>query len=439
MLAHLQNTYAKAYIYIYLSGKLSITLYTQICNIDMAFSPKQPAIGFVLVFLSFFVWGAHPILRRLVKECDGAGFAFWQFVGEGVFMLFLLAFLGSMVSSNASNDKWVTTTSAFVDINNSASYSKVWSILAGGFLVGSGDFVLPITMQYIPASIAFPIVCGTCLFLGTLFNFFIVGNGKPAFLFIGLFASFFGVLFLAKGQSHDIHHNRNKTKTEQEKDDEFNDINTTATINTVDMVEGGGKPVNCKEDESVDMVGKKMEKQTISSFWVILILLLGVNNSTWSPLATLGQTGENAIVSPYAAFFFLIVGRIFAQFTSHAFYNLIIYRWNHKIDNMSLQETSTKLDYSFKSALEMSKYDRFLAILEGIFICIGYFAYFLSSIVLNKAAAFAITNSAPLFTLTLGVLFLRELDNYSKVAKQLVAMAVTFYVSGILFLTLSSV
>ena len=173
----------------------------------MAFSPTQPSIGFILVFLSFFVWGAHPILRRLVKHCDGAGFAFWQFVGEGFFMFFLLILFGSMVSNSGSNDEWVTTTSAFVDIGNSASYPKVWSILIGGFLVGSGDFILPIIMQYIPASIAFPIVCGSCLFLGTLFNFFIVGSNQPVLLFLGLFASFFGVLFLAKGQSYDINNN----------------------------------------------------------------------------------------------------------------------------------------------------------------------------------------------------------------------------------------
>ena len=86
----------------------------------------------------------------------------------------------------------------------------------------------------------------------------------------------------------------------------------------------------------------------------------------------------------------------------------------------------------------MSKHDRFVAIFEVIFICLGYFAYFLSSIILNKAAAFAITNSAPLFTLILGILFLRELDNYSKVAKILIAVAIGFYVSGIVFLTLSS-
>ena len=402
----------------------------------MAFSPTQPSIGFILVFLSFFVWGAHPILRRLVKHCDGAGFAFWQFVGEGFFMFFLLILFGSMVSNSGSNDEWVTTTSAFVDIGNSASYPKVWSILIGGFLVGSGDFILPIIMQYIPASIAFPIVCGSCLFLGTLFNFFIVGSNQPVLLFLGLFASFFGVLFLAKGQSYDINNNRNKMKSEKENVEEKNiemvqidNNNNTTTTNYVST------SIN---NNNINMVEEKKEEEEkpISLFWVILTLLLGINNSTWSPLATLGQTGENAIVSPYSAFFFLIIGRVFAQFTSHSIYNLIIYHYYYK--NKDKQSLRNNLDYSFKTAMKMSKHDRFVAILEGIFICLGYFAYFLSSIILNKAAAFAITNSAPLFTLILGILFLRELDNYSKVAKILIAVAIGFYVSGILFLTLSS-
>ena len=403
----------------------------------MAFSPTQPSIGFILVFLSFFVWGAHPILRRLVKHCDGAGFAFWQFVGEGFFMFFLLILFGSMVSNSGSNDEWVTTTSAFVDIGNSASYPKVWSILIGGFLVGSGDFILPIIMQYIPASIAFPIVCGSCLFLGTLFNFFIVGSNQPVLLFLGLFASFFGVLFLAKGQSYDINNNRNKMKSEKENVEEKN--NSDKTIINLE-IDNTTTPNNNNNKININMVEeKKEEEKPISLFWVILTLLLGINNSTWSPLATLGQTGENAIVSPYSAFFFLIIGRVFAQFTSHTLYNLIIYHYYYKNkDKQSLQQKSNNLDYSFKTAMKMSKHDRFVAIFEGIFICLGYFAYFLSSIILNKAAAFAITNSAPLFTLILGILFLRELDNYSKVAKILIAVAVGFYVSGILFLTLSS-
>jgi len=403
----------------------------------MAFSPTQPSIGFILVFLSFFVWGAHPILRRLVKHCDGAGFAFWQFVGEGFFMFFLLILFGSMVSNSGSNDEWVTTTSAFVDIGNSASYPKVWSILIGGFLVGSGDFILPIIMQYIPASIAFPIVCGSCLFLGTLFNFFIVGSNQPVLLFLGLFASFFGVLFLAKGQSYDINNNRNKMKSEKENVEEKN--NSDKTIINLE-IDNTTTPNNNNNKININMVEEKKEEENpISLFWVILTLLLGINNSTWSPLATLGQTGENAIVSPYSAFFFLIIGRVFAQFTSHTLYNLIIYHYYYKNkDKQSLQQKSNNLDYSFKTAMKMSKHDRFVAIFEGIFICLGYFAYFLSSIILNKAAAFAITNSAPLFTLILGILFLRELDNYSKVAKILIAVAVGFYVSGILFLTLSS-
>ena len=402
----------------------------------MAFSPTQPSIGFILVFLSFFVWGAHPILRRLVKHCDGAGFAFWQFVGEGFFMFFLLILFGSMVSNSGSNDEWVTTTSAFVDIGNSASYPKVWSILIGGFLVGSGDFILPIIMQYIPASIAFPIVCGSCLFLGTLFNFFIVGSNQPVLLFLGLFASFFGVLFLAKGQSYDINNNRNKMKSEKENVEEKN--NSDKTIINLE-IDNTTTPNNNKKININMVEEKKEEEKPISLFWVILTLLLGINNSTWSPLATLGQTGENAIVSPYSAFFFLIIGRVFAQFTSHTLYNLIIYHYYYKNkDKQSLQQKSNNLDYSFKTAMKMSKHDRFVAIFEGIFICLGYFAYFLSSIILNKAAAFAITNSAPLFTLILGILFLRELDNYSKVAKILIAVAIGFYVSGILFLTLSS-
>ena len=403
----------------------------------MAFSPTQPSIGFILVFLSFFVWGAHPILRRLVKHCDGAGFAFWQFVGEGFFMFFLLILFGSMVSNSGSNDEWVTTTSAFVDIGNSASYPKVWSILIGGFLVGSGDFILPIIMQYIPASIAFPIVCGSCLFLGTLFNFFIVGSNQPVLLFLGLFASFFGVLFLAKGQSYDINNNRNKMKSEKENVEEKN--NSDKTIINLE-IDNTTTPNNDNNKININMVEeKKEEEKPISLFWVILTLLLGINNSTWSPLATLGQTGENAIVSPYSAFFFLIIGRVFAQFTSHTLYNLIIYHYYYKNKGkQSLQQKSNNLDYSFKTAMKMSKHDRFVAIFEGIFICLGYFAYFLSSIILNKAAAFAITNSAPLFTLILGILFLRELDNYSKVAKILIAVAIGFYVSGILFLTLSS-
>ena len=122
---------------------------------------------------------------------------------------------------------------------------------------------------------------------------------------------------------------------------------------------------------------RKKKKKPISLFWVILTLLLGINNSTWSPLATIGQTGENAIVSPYSAFFFLIIGRVFAQFTSHTSYNLIIYHYYYKNkDKQSLQQKSNNLDYSFKTAMKMSKHDRFVAIFEGIFICLGYFTIF---------------------------------------------------------------
>ena len=82
----------------------------------------------------------------------------------------------------------------------------------------------------------------------------------------------------------------------------------------------------------------------------------------------------------FVPFFFLIIGRVFAQFTSHSIYNLIIYHYYYK--NKDKQSLRNNLDYSFKTAMKMSKHDRFVAILEGIFICLGYF--FITRVVLYQ-------------------------------------------------------
>ena len=365
----------------------------------MAFGPEDSAAGIGLVFLSFLFWGAHPICRRLAKDADGAAYALVCFLGECFFALVFCSVFGALTCPS-SNCSWLTTSVGWDEIATTLSTrGKILWIILGGSLVGCGDFFLPIVMSYVPATIAFPIVAGGCLSAGTFMNFLVVGNEKPFALFTGLFAAIFAVLAMAKGQSKRVDPKK---------------VSTVQGIEMTDLAppaeDDGGN------EEQSDRGGRK---------WVFLLVLMGLNNSLWSPLSSLGQSGEDGIGGPYAAYFALELGRVGIQPFIHVLYNGCCRKRLSKRSSIELAKELTRRDFLY-------------AFMNGMLISVGYFFYFLSSVVVNKAAAFAISNCAPLVTVLLGVCVLREVDTYSSASKKLIALSILLYTAAIALLTFSS-
>jgi uncharacterized membrane protein len=373
----------------------------------MAFGPEDSAAGIGLVFVSFLFWGAHPICRRVAKEADGAAYALVCFLGECFFALVFCSVFGALTCPSSSSCSWLTTSVGWDEISTTLSArGKILWIILGGSLVGCGDFFLPIVMSYVPATIAFPIVAGGCLSAGTFMNFLIVGNAKPIALFTGLFAAIFAVLAMAKGQSKRV---GPKTVSTVQGIIEMTDLTEKASPPTAAEDDGGN-------EEQSDRGGRK---------WVFLLVLMGLNNSLWSPLSSLGQSGEDGIGGPYAAYFALELGRVGIQPFIHVLYNGCCRKRLSKRSSIELAKELTRRDFLY-------------AFLNGMLISVGYFFYFLSSVVVNKAAAFAISNCAPLVTVLLGVCVLREVDTYSSASKKLIALSILLYTAAIALLTFSS-
>ena len=377
----------------------------------MVFAPVSTGAAVVCMFLSFAFWGAHPILRRIAPDVDGAAYSLLMFAGEGLWAIFLCTVLGEL-KAGGSASTFLNSTSGWTEFTVALSNTKSIWILAGGAFVGAGDFVLPIVMSYIPASIAFPTVAGVCLMFGTVINVAIDGSEKPVFLYTGLFFALAGVVCLAYGQS------KNVDATEAP------DSGSMVTVEMVIVGEKHGQKVGVVtsplDAEKESTRGKTMQ-------WILLLIIMGINNSAWGPLSTVGRSGSDGITDAYPAFMLLELGRVGIQVLTHLIYNgCSCYKKLGRRGTFAMARAAKRRDVG-------------IAFLNGAFVSMGYFCYFLSSSIVNKAAAFAVSNCSPLFTVFLGVCLLRELKNYTAEEKKIVAIAIVLYATAISFLTMAAV
>jgi len=361
-------------------------------------SPTSDVICFIMTFIAMILWGYHPIMRRMASDVPGQAYTLWLFGGEFITMLFMCLIFG-LPTSHPTNS-WITSTNALTAISDSFHNTNVVYIVLGGIMVGMGDFCLTVVLSRVPASIGFPIVCGLCMVTGTLLTFFIVGSDSPELLFSGLTVGFCAVLTLAYGQSLDS--NTSPDSYDFKKEIE---IPTKET--------GAGCLAN-------EINGTKASE--INIWWIFATICIGLINSGWSPMSTIGRSDSGGIKEPYAAYFAFTLGRAcLSQPPAH-----IIYLF-----------TFPKMKNSFTAALEVDRSTRIFACIQGAIISIGYHSFFITTEVLNAASVFSILSCCPLVTMLAGILFLGELEQYSIAAKKIMALATVLYVVALILLSLS--
>ena len=81
--------------------------------------------------------------------------------------------------------------------------------------------------------------------------------------------------------------------------------------------------------------------------------------------------------------------------------------------------------------------DKYKALGCGWLIGVGYYTYFVGSNVVNKSASFAISNCSPLWTIVIGVVCQRDLQQYRPEARLAVLGSVVCFVVAVALLSLS--
>lgn len=307
--------------------------------------PESFGMAMGLLFTNLCFWGFWPTLREL---CGARmpSFALLNMTSQLLTSTILAASFGS--SSIGNNDAaW----SHFQRLMSGPD-TRALAVVAGGFLLGHGDHLGSLAMQFIPAGVAYPLYAGISLVCGTCLNAIQVGLGsRPSLMILGLALVLVGLFFLALG--HDIGNRHNKQR------------NRDTLIPT--------------------------ETPAISARRAMLICLLaGLCSGGWSPLSTYARASEdknNPVNCAYITAFLFALGELCA-YPSVAWLGTFLEK--------------TRLSDSFR---ELTLKRVIFGLLCGCIINSGYVMYFLASTVILPTISFCITSCNPL--LSLAIAFLR--------------------------------
>ena len=369
----------------------------------MAFAPSDPTIAHLILFLCIISWGSYAPLRRTSPTTNGSVFGTLAFFAEFTWALFASFTFGSIGSSpltNNATNATISTHSIIFDTENNFFHRLVTDIsinpnaalliILGGALVGFGDSVSFTVLSYVPSSLAFPLVAGTCTAVGTVLSYAVDGSDKPYLLFAGVVLLLPSVVLLSYAQSMPSKEEKERGTKEKEVAIKIMDTQTQKSTNT-----------------------------TATWKWVVLLIGVGIINSTWGPLSTVGRRD----CSVHSAYFLLSMGRIGVQPISQSLTQIFVF-----------QKTPCNL---LRECYNVPRRDKLCAFGCGLLIGIGYYSYFVGSNVVNKSAAFAISNCSPLWTIVIGVFVCKDLIRYKTEAKFAVVGSAVCYIVAVLLLTLS--
>lgn len=384
----------------------------------MAFAPQNPTAATLILFICIIAWGSYAPLRRTSNNVQGDVFGTVAFIGELTFAVLICFTLGSWGTSSSSSSIVLDNTTSFYDtLSNDVAHDPGASLLIvlGGALVGFGDAVSFIAFAYVPSSLAFPLVVGTCTGVGTTISYLVDGSERPGLLFAGVVLLIPSVCLLAWAQSLPPKKKKEKTTTAA----------TTATTTTtsvrvetsLEMVDMNYNKVSTNNGTTTTAINATTD--TVQWKWILLLIGIGALNSSWGALSTVGRRNLNI----HSSYFLLVIGRVGIQPFGQIIMQLVVYQRSFK--------------YLCVQVWNLSRRHKLRAYGCGLLIGLGYYTYFVGSNVVNKSAAFAISNCSPLWTICLGVCVQNDLKQYQTKAKVAVFASAALFVLAVAVLSLS--
>eukprot|EP00602_Paraphysomonas_sp_CaronLab_P012634 CAMPEP_0185041652 /NCGR_PEP_ID=MMETSP1103-20130426/41231_1 /TAXON_ID=36769 /ORGANISM="Paraphysomonas bandaiensis, Strain Caron Lab Isolate" /LENGTH=358 /DNA_ID=CAMNT_0027581485 /DNA_START=120 /DNA_END=1193 /DNA_ORIENTATION=- len=304
--------------------------------------------------------------------------------------------------------------SFFSEFISTGDSEHIFSLILGGFVVGHGDFLILTACTRIPFSIAFPIHAGYGMVQGTLLNIIIEGfHGNLLLLSSGIFCALVAIVCMAVSDNYaEDSTSRVSSHLSYEKRTSF----TSILSSEIQWDESVYSPlVECGSADESSSEERLTSKRFVNP-WVYVCLLGGVCGGLWSPLTTLGRTGENSVDNPYMSLFLFMCGQSLSLPS-------VLYIYGFE---MITRETDCKpvtMDKFFISYYELPFRDRVFGTITGCIVNMGYMCYFISSEVIPSTESFAIAHCAPLVTIFIGVVLFRQLKNATFVQSALIASA----------------
>jgi glucose uptake protein len=271
--------------------------------------------------------------------------------------------------------------SFLTDLQNADSGSIVFAML-GGALWNLGTLLLVAAISIAGMSIAFPIGGGIAWILGTIVNYIIIVSGgevasqKPLMLWIGVV-----IIISAIAISSIIYKRVSKIRK---------------------------KPSFAGIALSV-----------IAGF--IIAFFYGFVVKSIDPAFIPGSTGN---LTPYTALFFFSMGVLISTFL-----------FNPIFMAKPVEGEPVTMSMYFKGTLK----EHISGVLGGMIWCLGMVVSFMAVGAANPAIAYALSNAAPVVAMLWGIFVWKEFKDADKKTNQLLVTMFSFYVVGLVLITISNI
>jgi len=134
-------------------------------------------LAVVLCFVTMLCWGSWANTQKIAAKSWRFELFYWDYV-IGI-LLFSLIFGFTFGSSG-------TVGMSFVESIKQASTSSILNPILGGIIFNLSNILLVAAISVAGMAIAFPVGVGICMVLGVLINYIATPKGDPLLLFIGV-------------------------------------------------------------------------------------------------------------------------------------------------------------------------------------------------------------------------------------------------------------
>lgn len=337
--------------------------------------------AFALCLISMVGWASWPNMMYFCRDRIPFGGFYCDFVLGLMFIATLAGFLLGTVQEEGP----LGSDRSFID-DFQVSVDRGLLAIAAGFLWGVANLLLMHGIRMCGMAIAFPLINGTALVLGTLLTYMVDSSGiDEMFLLTGVLIALAAVCLIS------IVHRL--------------------------------KEMN----EAQETVQRGLICQGPSTFRKLLVCAVsGLFLSCWSPFATAAQHNFGKAVrdpglSPYGEFFFFCVGGVLATVV------VLPVSLRHPFDGSK----GVRLKHVLREYRQAPLICHIYGVLAGFIWAAGTLANALAGTNLKFAVSYAIGMAAPMISIFWGVCYFHEFARCTATVKSLLVVACLLYSASV--------
>ena len=327
-------------------------------------------IAVIFCFITMLCWGSWANTQKAAAKTWRFELFYWDYV-LGILIFSLI--LGFTLGSTGTNGM------GFVASISQASSSSILNPIIGGIIFNLSNILLVAAISIAGMAIAFPVGVGLCMVLGVLINYLAVPKGDPIYLFIGVAIVVVAIILDAVAY-------RKLTLSEKK----------TPT--------------------------KGIVLSVVAGFLMAWFFRFVASAIALDPEATGTGMTEAGKLTPYAAFFFFVIGIVISNFL-----------FNTYLMKKPIEGTPVNFKQYFQGNLR----NHFSGILGGMIWALGTSLSLLAAGKAGYAISFGLGQGATMIGAFWGVFIWKEFRQAGKAINQLLFLMFLLFTAGLMLIILA--